>query len=298
MNVRTLSIVLLAATAPFASAGKKDAPEKAAVKGAVAGRWTQDYDAAVALAKEQGLPLMLKFTGSDWCGWCKLMEGTVFATSAFEKWADGRVVLVTLDFPRDPDIVPKDYKDRNARLAAEHGVRGYPTYVVKDSDGKELGRLGASRDASVDKFTGDFERLVGTMPEKKAAAPADPAAASREKDFDQWLRSHCTGAQQAAFREKLSDAERAEFPGLVFAQRDADAELERLRQERQKLVGDVQKELSELSRSDPEAAKARKERALAELKELDAAQSARKAEIKAELPKKAARLRELRAKLR
>ena len=296
MKFRTLSVVLLAAAASFASA-KKDAPGAPDLKGAVAGRWTQDYDAAVALAKEQGLPLMLKFTGSDWCGWCKLMEGTVFATSAFEKWADGRVVLVTLDFPRDPDIVPKDYKDRNARLAAEHGIRGYPTYVVKDSGGKELGRLGASRDASVEKFTSQFEALVGTMPEKKAA-PADPAAAPRANELEQWLRTHCTASQQAAFRERLSDAERAEFPGLVFAQRDADAELSRLREERQKLVDDVQKELSELFRTDPDAAKARKEKALAQLKELDAAQAARKAEIQAELPEKAARLRELLAKLR
>ncbi|MBQ3811701.1 MAG: thioredoxin family protein [Kiritimatiellae bacterium] len=294
MKLRALSIVLLAAAASFASA-KKDVPGAPAVKGAVAGRWTQDYDAAVALSKEQGLPLMLKFTGSDWCGWCKLMEGVVFATSEFEKWADGRVVLVTLDFPRSSDGVPREYRERNNRLAAEHGIRGYPTYVVKDSEGKELGRLGASRDASVDKFTHDFEALVGTMPEKKAAAPA--AAAATEDEMEQWIRSHLSLSQQKAFREKLSDSERAEFPSLAFAGRDLDAALERLAQERRKFVDDVQKELSELSPADPDAAKARKEKALAELKELDAAQAVRTAEIKAERERKRARLQELLRKL-
>ena len=294
MKLRALSIVLLAAAASFASA-KKDVPGAPAVKGAVAGRWTQDYDAAVALSKEQVLPLMLKFTGSDWCGWCKLMEGVVFATSEFEKWADGRVVLVTLDFPRSSDGVPREYRERNNRLAAEHGIRGYPTYVVKDSEGKELGRLGASRDASVDKFTHDFEALVGTMPEKKAAAPA--AAAATEDEMEQWIRSHLSLSQQKAFREKLSDSERAEFPSLAFAGRDLDAALERLAQERRKFVDDVQKELSELSPADPDAAKARKEKALAELKELDAAQAVRTAEIKAERERKRARLQELLRKL-
>ncbi len=296
MKIRTLAIVFLAAAASFASA-KKDAPEKAAVKGAEAGRWTQDYDAAVALAKEQGLPLMLKFTGSDWCGWCKLMEANVFSTKEFEKWADGRVVLVTLDFPRASDIVPEEYKDRNDRLAAEYGIRGYPTYVVKDSEGKELGRLGASRDASVEKFTLGFENLVGTMPEKKAANPAATAAtAVSGKELDQWLRTRLTVAQQKAFREKLTDAERAEFPSLAFAGRDLEAALDVLVQERMKFVADVQKELSGLA-ADPEAAKARKEKATAELKELDDAQSARKAELKADYDRKSERLRELLRKL-
>ena len=74
-------------------------PERVPAKGATPGKWTQDYDAALALAKEHGLPVMLKFTGSDWCGWCQLMEREVFSKKDFENWADGRVMLVTLDFP-------------------------------------------------------------------------------------------------------------------------------------------------------------------------------------------------------
>ena len=37
-----------------------------------------DYDAALTLAEEKKLAVFLDFTGSDWCGWCKLMDRSVF----------------------------------------------------------------------------------------------------------------------------------------------------------------------------------------------------------------------------
>ena len=294
MKFRTFSIALLAAAATFASAGT-ELSAKPDAKGAYAGRWTQDYDAAVALARKDGLPLLLKFTGSDWCGWCKLMENNVFSQEEFAKWADGRVVLVTLDFPHASGIVPDEYKDRNAKLAANHGIKGFPTYVVKDAEEKELGRLGASRDATVGKFTKDFEALVGAMPEKKTPAIASDNVTAEE--MEQWLRAQLTAAQQRAFREKLTDAERAEFPSLAFAGRDFDAARERLAQERSKFVEDTRKELAELAASDPDAAKERKEKALAELQKLDEDQAARLLEFKETYDRKSDRLRELVRKL-
>lgn len=298
MKTNTLAAVLLAFLAASAAfAAKKDAPEKVPAKGAEPGKWTQDYDAATAFAKEHGLPVMLKFTGSDWCGWCQMMEKTVFSTAEFAKWAEGRVMLVTLDYPRFTATVPDEYKKRNNELVVEHQVQGFPTYVVTDAEGKVLGRLGASRDASVDKFTKAFESLVGTMPEKVAAAAPKQGGAS-EADVDRWMQTHCTGAQRQAYATRLTDDERAEFPALISADRDATAALEALAQERKKMVADVQKELTALARTDPDAAKARKEKAMEELKALDAAQTEKKAQIEADRKAKAARLAELMARMR
>ena len=56
-------------------------------QGANLGEWTMDLDAAKVLAKDMDVPLMLKFTGSDWCGWCKLMEKSVFSKSEFLEYA-------------------------------------------------------------------------------------------------------------------------------------------------------------------------------------------------------------------
>ena len=66
-----------------------------------AGEWTSDFEAAKKTSKEKNLPMMLDFTGSDWCGWCKLMDRKVFAEKAWDDWAKTNVVCVTIDFPRD-----------------------------------------------------------------------------------------------------------------------------------------------------------------------------------------------------
>ena len=112
------------------------AADKVELEGAKVGIWTMDFDAAVKLAGEKNLPLMLNFTGSDWCGWCKLMDKGVFAQDEWKEYAAKNVLLVTLDFPKDKNIVPEKYVSRNNELKEQFGVRGYPTYVVLDSDGK------------------------------------------------------------------------------------------------------------------------------------------------------------------
>ncbi|MBQ7667091.1 MAG: thioredoxin family protein [Kiritimatiellae bacterium] len=171
MKTKFLSLPKFAvvAAALCASTVAASFAQDVATEGAEAGKWTQDYDAAMALARKEKLPVILNFTGSDWCGWCKLMQRQVFSKGEFAAWAAGRVVLVTIDFPRDQSLVPERFRTRNGTLATMYGIRGYPTYVVLDAAGEVAGRLGASRDASVERFTADFERLVPRADEPKAA---------------------------------------------------------------------------------------------------------------------------------
>ena len=129
--------------------------------GAKAGEWSQDYDAVCTLAKSNSLPILVNFTGSDWCFWCKLMDRKVFGTKAWKKWADGKIALAFIDFPSDKSLVPKEYVNRNKALAEKYSVRGYPTYILFASDGERiLGRLGASRDATPESFIAQIEALL------------------------------------------------------------------------------------------------------------------------------------------
>lgn len=138
-----------------------NAADKVELEGARIGHWTMDFDAATELAAEKKLPLMLNFTGSDWCGWCKLMDKNVFAEDEWKKYAAENVVLVTLDFPNDKSIVPEKYVARNKELQEKFGVRGYPTYVVLDSDGEtKLGQLGAGREKTPSSFIDEFKNVV------------------------------------------------------------------------------------------------------------------------------------------
>lgn len=129
--------------------------------GAEPGLWTMDIDAARELAKAKNLPLLINFTGSDWCGWCKLMEEKVFSQETWKAYAKENAVLVWIDFPKDRAKLPAGMEGRNAGLAKTYGVRGYPTFVVLSPEGKEIGRLGASRDASPESFIGQLNGITG-----------------------------------------------------------------------------------------------------------------------------------------
>ncbi len=200
-------------------------------EGAKVGEWTMDFDAAVKLAGEKKLPMMLNFTGSDWCGWCKLMDKGVFAEEEWKTYASTNAVLVTLDFPKDQSIVPEKYVERNKKLQAQFGVQGFPTYVVLDSDGKsKLGQLGAGKDKTPSSFIKEFKgvtRLSATNMAAYAKAHPDKidafkAAIAESKKMNQELKDWIgTRPQQneennkkyADFQERIqkADAKLAEF---------------------------------------------------------------------------------------
>ncbi|MFV9551892.1 thioredoxin family protein [Algibacter sp. PT7-4] len=86
--------------------------------------WYTDVNTALEVAIKENKKVMLFFTGSDWCGWCKKLQSEVFKTSEFEKWSNN-LVLVELDFPRR---TPQDekIKAQNMQLQSMFKVRGYP----------------------------------------------------------------------------------------------------------------------------------------------------------------------------
>jgi thioredoxin-related protein len=157
---------------------------KPVTEGAEPGQWTQDYEAALKVAAEKNLSLMLNFTGSDWCGWCKLMDKSVFAEDEWSAYAKKNLMLVTLDFPRDKSIVPAKWVSRNNELKGKFGVRGYPTYIVIDKDGEtKLGQLGASRGATPKDFIAKTDDVI-FFSESALATFAKSIPEGKAKDFD------------------------------------------------------------------------------------------------------------------
>jgi thioredoxin-related protein len=109
--------------------------------------WQTDINKAMEISKKSKKPLLLFFTGSDWCGWCIRLQKEVLKTPEFAKWAKDNVVLVELDFPRRTPQQPEIQK-QNMELQQALGVRGYPTvWFVNASkkDGKiNLEQLGST----------------------------------------------------------------------------------------------------------------------------------------------------------
>ncbi|MFM8419191.1 MAG: thioredoxin family protein, partial [Verrucomicrobiota bacterium] len=101
--------------------------------------WGTDYAAAQAQAKKEGKAILIDFTGSDWCGWCIKMKKESLDQKAFTDFAAKNVVLVEVDFP-NKKALPEATKKQNNDLKKQYKVNGFPTFVLIDADGKELGR--------------------------------------------------------------------------------------------------------------------------------------------------------------
>ncbi|MEO6131447.1 MAG: thioredoxin family protein [Saprospiraceae bacterium] len=91
--------------------------------------WLVDLDEAYAMSTKEKKPIMANFTGSDWCGWCKRLDASVFSKPEFKAWAQKNVVLLELDFPRGKQI-PQKNKEQNAAMQNALKVTGYPTVWI------------------------------------------------------------------------------------------------------------------------------------------------------------------------
>jgi thioredoxin-related protein len=88
--------------------------------------WHTDLEKAISISQKEKKPIMLFFTGSDWCGWCIRLQKEVFKTPEFIEWAKANVVLVDVDFPR-VNKQSEATKNQNNLLQQQFGVQGYPT---------------------------------------------------------------------------------------------------------------------------------------------------------------------------
>ena len=109
--------------------------------GAAELNWTTDVPKAVEKAKAEKKLVMLDFTGSDWCGWCIKLNKEIFSQKEFVEYAQKNIVAVELDFPRSKQQ-SDELKKANKELQKKYSIRGYPTIVVLNGEGKEVGRLG------------------------------------------------------------------------------------------------------------------------------------------------------------
>lgn len=101
-------------------------------------KWETDITKAMKVSNKTKKPMLLFFTGSDWCGWCIRLQKEVLKTPEFAKWAKKNVILVELDFPRS---VPQTdaLKMQNNGLQQAFGVQGFPTVwfaTAKEKNGK------------------------------------------------------------------------------------------------------------------------------------------------------------------
>ena len=172
----------------------------AALPALAAPKWYTDLDEAKAVAVKENKPLLVDFTGSDWCGFCIKLHAEVFDKPEFEEFAKG-YVLVELDFPNKKPQ-PAEEKAKNKAIQAKFAVTGFPTVLLLDAKtGEAYGRQGGYGPGTGPKayleklaaFKNTAEGRAALVDEtkkasesnaKRAALGAKMRAAIEAKDFD------------------------------------------------------------------------------------------------------------------
>lgn len=103
--------------------------------------WVSNYEDAIEQSRATSKPVVLFFTGSDWCGWCHKLEKEVLNTPEFASLAGGEFIFVTLDFPLYKPTDPK-VTETNKRLQKKFDVKGFPTLVIIDKNEQQIGTVG------------------------------------------------------------------------------------------------------------------------------------------------------------
>ena len=101
-----------------------------------AGNW----DDTKAQAKQENKLILLKFSGSDWCGPCIQLQKVIFDDPVFEQFAHDKLVLFKADFPRlKKNQLPKEQQAISDQLAETYNPEGeFPCMVLIDAQGNTL----------------------------------------------------------------------------------------------------------------------------------------------------------------
>jgi len=99
--------------------------------------WLTSLPEAKALAKKENKLILMDFTGSDWCGWCKKLDAETFSKPEFADYAGKNLVLVEVDFPAKKQQ-SDEVKKANKALQEKYDVNGYPTLILLKPDGTML----------------------------------------------------------------------------------------------------------------------------------------------------------------
>jgi protein disulfide-isomerase len=175
--------------------------------------FTDDFDAALKKAAAENKTVLALFTGSDWCIWCKRLEGEVLSQKAFSDEVGKTFVPVFLDFPRDKSLVKEAIAKRNKELSEKYAVRGFPTVLLLDAKGEVLAQTGYQK-GGPEKYLAHVKGLVQNGPLlKKHIKPYEVRLEAIGRKFGE--SAEAVAAKVTGDREAKQKAVKAAFPKLA-----------------------------------------------------------------------------------
>jgi len=145
-------------------------------------KWYTNVKEAITVSNKEKKPMLLFFTGSDWCGWCIRLQNEVLKTPEFSKWAKESVILVELDYPRRT-AQSDELKQQNNELQQVFGIQGFPTVYFANAKVNKEGKVNFEGLGSTGYVAGGPAAWIATAEPfvKKPVVSAEPKTKSKSK---------------------------------------------------------------------------------------------------------------------
>jgi len=106
--------------------------------------WNTNYELSKKISFDKKMPLMMVFSGSDWCKPCIKLREQILIDSIFTNWAEDSIVCLCVDFPtQKKNQLNEELKIQNEMLAEKYNLNGiFPLVLIFSYDGEVLGNLG------------------------------------------------------------------------------------------------------------------------------------------------------------
>jgi len=102
--------------------------------------FVHNIEEAKTTSSEKDQPILMIFSGSDWCKPCIQLKETVISNQDFAAFAADNLVLLELDFPyKRKNRLPKEQQTHNEKLAEKYNPKGqFPMMVLVNADGSMI----------------------------------------------------------------------------------------------------------------------------------------------------------------
>ena len=124
--------------------------------------WEDSFNSALSKANTEDKPIVLVFSGSDWCGPCIRFKKKILDSEEFVGFASNNYVLYNADFPKKKkNTLSQEKLDANKGLAEKYNPKGhFPLVVVLDKNESILGKTGFDKRKSPEKYLDLFNGYV------------------------------------------------------------------------------------------------------------------------------------------